>query len=93
MVKGNPQSFQDMSTCLSLLQFEFSPTTNNFNLVNQIMMKDFLECENFRLIINNRQHINPECALHCCMLKQIVQYNIRIYISTELNHYTHTGTI
>ncbi|MNN61333.1 hypothetical protein D3C81_1765610 [compost metagenome] len=56
-------------------------------------MEYFTQRQNLWFFVNNGKHVNPKSGLHRRMLVQIIEYYIRINISAQLNHNTHSITV
>ncbi|SUD25102.1 Uncharacterised protein [Paenibacillus macerans] len=93
MIQSDAQAFQDMRPGFGFFQVEFRAPANNFDLVLQIMTKDFLQRQKLRLVIDDRNHVDAERALHRRMFVQIVQDNVRVHIAAELDDDAHPGAV
>ncbi|MMZ66910.1 hypothetical protein D1872_294440 [compost metagenome] len=70
-----------MCTGFSLPKLKLGSSTDNLNLMLQIVIEHFAQIQNFRLFIHDGQHIDPESRLHRCMLVQIVKHNVWIHVA------------
>ena len=93
VVQRDQEAFQDMSLGLSLVQFKLASPGYYFLLMFQVVIQDFLQVQFPWMSIHQSQHNGSKCGLQLGMLKQVVQHNLRIDVSTQFNGNAHTGTV
>ena len=85
-----------MSTLLCLIQIIFRSSCYDIFLMCKVMFKHLRKSQNFRLKTsvyrNQTQHDHTKSILKLCMLIQLVENNICISISAQINTDTHSLT-
>ena len=93
VIKGDQQTFQDMSPLLSLVQIIFCPSGNNILLMKEVIPQHILQIQHPRLIIDQCQHNNTKGILQLRVLVQLIQYYVGVHITPKLNADTHSFTV
>jgi len=93
MIKGNKQAFQNVSPGQRLVELEPAPARNDFLLVSQVIGQHFLQRQYTGMAIHEGQHDDAKAFLELCVLVQLVQGNVRICISPQLDDDTHALTV
>ena len=81
-----------MSPLLSLIQIISGPAGDNILLLPQIMLQNFLDIHDLRLVIYQSQHIDAKGILQLCVLEQPVQDHVGIGVMTHIDGHTHPFT-
>ena len=81
-----------MSSLFSLCKIELCSSLDNIFLMLNVILKHIKNVENLWLIVNKCKHVNTKCILKLCMLIEIVEEKICIYICSEFYNYSHTFT-
>ena len=84
MIKRDPQAFQNVRARFRFLQFILRTTTNNFDLMLDVVVKHVPYVKRLWLAIYERQHVNAEVGLHLRLFVQIVQYDCWRYVSAQV---------
>jgi len=82
-----------MGTITSLAQIKQGTTGNNFPAVTNKGMQDLFKVQQFRLAIDQRNHIDAKYVLHHGLLVEIVQNNFGYFTTTQLDNDTHAVLI
>ena len=73
----NGQAFEHVGAIARLAQFEDRAPRDHFAAVTNERVEDFLEVEQARLAIDQRDHVDAECDLHLRLLIQIIEQHVR----------------
>ena len=79
-----------MGTIACFAQFKHGATGNDFAAVFEEVQDHFAQIEQFRLAIDQRDHIHAEGILQLRVLVQIVEHDFGDFTAFELDHHAHT---
>ena len=93
IIRSNYQSFQYMSTFLSLAQIELSTTNHYFMTMLNKQANQVFQIQQLRTTMYQGNVIYAERCLQSCHFEQLVQYNAGIRITFYINYNAHTFTV
>ena len=93
MIQGNRQALQNVCSGFRLCQIELRPAGNDLFLMLHIIMQDFLEIQDSRPAIHQGQHDSTEAVLHLRVLVELIQDDIGIGITAQINDNPHAIAI
>ena len=79
-----------MCPLLGLVQFVFGSSCDDIFLMADVVRQHFFEVQRLRLVVDECQHDHAKRILQLCMFIQLVQHDIRIRISAQLDIDPHT---
>ena len=82
-----------MSTIARFAQFEHRAASHDFAAVFEEVQNHFTQIEQFRLAIDQRDHVHAEGVLQLRVFVQIVQNDFGDFAAFEFDHHAHTGFI
>ena len=92
-IKSLQKSFQNMGSFLRLVQVILCSSGDDLFLVLNVIFQHIKKIQNFRLIVHKGKHDNTKGILKLRMLIKLIQYDIRICVTTEINHNSHSLTV
>ena len=75
-----------MSPLFRLPQIEAGSAYNDGLAVVEEVLEQAFEVQHDRLVIDNREHDDPERALHCCQLVELVEDDLRHLAPLHIHH-------
>jgi hypothetical protein len=83
------ETFQDVPAFARLAQLEQRAASDDFAPMAQEGVEHFLQAEQPRLSIDQRDHVDAEHLLHLGLGIQIVQQNLGYFAALQLDHDAH----
>ena len=88
--QSNREAFQDMATFAGFTQFVNGTAGNHFAAMPDKCVQHFLEIEDFRLAVDQGDHVDAENRLQLSVGKEVINDHVRVFTATQLNHYPDT---
>ena len=76
---------EQVQTSFSLIKTEFGTTSQYFDLVADVSVQSISQRELTRNAVDQGNHVDTETCLQLCLLEQVVEHNIGVGITLELN--------
>ena len=74
-----------MQTPFGFVKTEFGTTSQYFDLVTDVSVECIGQGELARNAIDQRNHVDTETCLQLCLLEQVVEHNVGVGVTLELN--------
>ena len=74
-----------MQTTFGFVETEFGTTSQYFDLVTDVSVQGISQGELTRHAINQSNHVDAEACLQLCLLEQVVEHNVGVGITLQLN--------
>ncbi len=88
--QGYLQPLQDVSTFLSLLQFEGSSTQHDVTTMLKKMTQYLFQRENLRTVVDDGEHVDAEGDLHVGLLVKVVQDYLGLLTPLQFDDHPHS---
>ena len=78
-------TFEKVQTTFGFVETEFGTTSQYFDLVTDVSVECIGQGELARNAIDQCHHVDAEACLQLCLLKQVVEHNVGVGITLQLN--------
>ncbi len=87
------ETFEHVAAFAGLAQFVDRAARQHFASMRQEALQDFLQVQQLRLAVDERDHVHAERILQLRRLVQVVQHHFRHFTALELDHDTHAALV
>ena len=93
VVERDRQALQDVGARLSLLEIVARAPRDDIFLIRNVVVQHFLEVEDLRLAVDERQHDDAEAVLQLRVLVELVEDDIRIRVAAQVDDDAHAAAV
>ena len=93
VVEGNRQALQDVGARLCLLEVVARAPRDDIFLMHDVVVQDFLEVQDFRLAVDERQHDDAEAVLQLRVLVELIEDDVRVRVAAQVDDDAHAAAV